>query len=70
MTNREWLQQLSTEDFAEFFLSGLYAKRKADGYKVVASVGEVAKRYTHSVYGLIDWLNKPQEYEVVKDGEE
>ena len=66
MTNREWLMQLCTEDFARFMIGGLLVIKEGYDYPIVVSAHDIGLRGTISVVTFIEWLNQPQEYEVVR----
>lgn len=48
MTNREWLETLSDEKFAEW---------------VIDDAPNIGRRYNHSILGLEEWLKKERKNE-------
>ena len=66
MTNKEWLMQLCTEDFARFMIGGLLVMKEGYEYPICVSAHDIGLRSTISVMGFIEWLNQPQEYEVCR----
>lgn len=79
-TNREWLELLSNKQLAEFLTCGLYVH---DLYEIEGNLPEgavyvrdrmmdfnsIKMRYTQSHTGVEQWLNSPQEFEVIPEAE-
>lgn len=77
-TNRQWLESLSNKQLAEFLTCGLYVH---DLYEIqgnlpegevcvrdrVINVDAIKRRYTQSHTGVEQWLNSPQEFEVIRE---
>ena len=67
MTNREWLQNLSDKELAEFLTVGIKLKFISMPVACVYNVREIASRYTQSVNGLEKWLSKKQEFMTIDE---
>lgn len=73
MTNREWLATLSNKELSEFFTIGLCVKfcQPIVGNTIiclegVVSIKDISLRYSVSAYGVEEWLQNNQEFEVIK----
>ena len=69
MTNREWLATLSTKELSEFLTIGLWAKfcqPIVANLKSIVSIQDISLRCNISTYGVEEWLNSSQEFEVIK----
>lgn len=79
MTNREWLESLSNKQLAEFLTCGLYVHDLNEIYSNLPGImrnqnrtvnlNEIKIRYIQSHTGVEDWLNRPQEFEVISEAE-
>lgn len=72
ITNREWMNTLTDEQLSKFLTDGLLVHNKivdatGNTYTIdsFTSIAHVYRRYIHSQKGLEQWLNSPQELEVV-----
>ena len=60
MTNREWLNTLTDEQFANFLTFGLYVKYKSiPDMPTMFSIKNVTYQYAQSIIGLTEWLSQP-----------
>lgn len=69
MTNREWLATLSNRELSEFLTIGLWVKfcqSNVANVKSIVSISHISRRYSISTYGVEEWLNSSQEFEVIK----
>lgn len=73
MTNREWLATLSNKELSEFLTIGLYVKfcQPIVGNTItfsegIVSIKDISLRYSISAYGVEEWLESSQEFEVIK----
>ena len=75
MTNREWLDSLSDEEYAKFIANGLLVKLKGyDGKPIYGIIlpnfsfgaSTLCGHYMASEKGIKEWLCASQSYEVVK----
>ena len=79
MTNRDWLNSLTNKQLAEFLTCGLYVHNLNEIYSNLprimrnqnrtVSLKEIKMRYIQSHTGVEDWLNRPQEFEVIPEEE-
>ena len=74
MTNRQWLETLSTQELAEFLTCGLYVKlcypiegNMITVSEMTVSIRGIASRYIQSHEGIALWLDAKQEFEVIKN---
>ena len=63
MTNREWMEQLSDEDLANFLTIGLkkkYISGTSSAYVggYFESIADIARHYTQSTTGIMQWINE------------
>lgn len=63
MTNREWMEQLSDEDLSKFLTLGLPKVIETNTnppayYTIYISIGSIARSYTLSDAGILQWLNE------------
>lgn len=79
-TNRDWLNSLTNKQLAEFLTCGLYVH---DLYEIEGNLPEgavyvrdrvmdfnaIKRRHVKSHIGVEHWLNSPQEFEVITEGE-
>lgn len=79
MTNREWLESLSSKQLAEFLTCGLYVHDLNEIYSNLPGImrnqnravnlNEIKMRYIQSHTGIEHWLNSPREFEVISEAE-
>ncbi len=79
-TNRDWLKSLTNKQLAEFLTCGLYVH---DLYEIEGNLPEgavyirdkvmpfdaIKMRHSKSHIGVENWLNSPQEFEVIPEVE-
>lgn len=63
MTNREWMEQLSDEDLANFLTIGLkkeYISNTSPAYvgSYFESITDISRKYIQSTTGIMQWLNE------------
>jgi hypothetical protein len=63
MTNREWIESLSDEDLARFLMIGLRKEYESNTYPAYIgvyseSIADIARHYTQSTTGIMQWLNE------------
>lgn len=79
-TNRDWLKSLTNKQLAEFLTCGLYVHdlRKIEGNLPEGTVyvrdriidfNSIKMSYIQSHTGVENWLNSPQEFEVIPEVE-
>ena len=79
-TNRDWLNSLTNKQLAEFLTCGLYVHdlRKIEGNlpegtvyirDIVINFNSIKMTYILSHTGVEQWLNSPQEFEVIPEAE-
>lgn len=70
MTNREWLESLTDEQFALFLTSGVPIVDKEAYYGIgtvsCVSIQDIKWRYIQSTTGIEQWLSSPQEFVIDK----
>lgn len=81
MTNREWLESLSSKQLAEFLTCGLYVHNLCEiqcnlpegtayvDQNSTVNLKIIKMRYIQSHTGIEHWLNSPQEFEVILEVE-
>lgn len=79
MTNRDWLNSLTNKQLAEFLTYGLYVHDLNEidsnlpgiirNQNRTVNLNEIKMRYIQSHTGVQDWLNSPQEFEVIPEEE-
>lgn len=79
MTNRDWLKSLTNKQLAEFLTCGLYVHDLNEIYNNlpeimcnqnrIVSLKAITMRYIQSHTGVEQWLNSPQEFEVIPEVE-
>ena len=66
-TNRDWLEDLTNKQLAEFLTFGIAVRSlncHTDVFNV--SIHDVARPYTSSILGIESWLSSTQEYVIVE----
>lgn len=77
-TNRDWLKSLTNKQLAEFLTCGLYVHDLNEIYTNLpggiicnqnrtVNLKQITMRYIQSHTGVENWLNSPQEFEVIPE---
>ena len=79
MTNRDWLNSLTNKQLAEFLTYGLYIHDLNEIYNNLPEImrnqnrtvnlKQITMRYIQSHIGVEQWLNSPQDFEVIPEKE-